>query len=95
MPDRDESDLKKYIHKLEARIEALEKSAEDRMHLFSGKWFKRSSSSAHETAKSSAEHHGNSELRMVLMGPPGAGTDPNPLWGRDVLMLCRKGYTIT
>ena len=44
MPDSDESDLKKYIHKLEARIEALEKSAEERMHSFSEKWFKRSPS---------------------------------------------------
>ena len=70
MPDSDESDLKKYIHKLEARIEALEKSAEERMHSFSEKWFKRSPS---ETAKSAYESHGNRELRMVLMGPPGAG----------------------
>jgi adenylate kinase len=75
MPDRDESDLKKYIHKLEARIEALEKSAEERMHSFSDKWFKRSpSSSPANTAKSSTpESHGGRELRMVLMGPPGAG----------------------
>ena len=73
MPGRDESDLKKYIHKLEARIEALEKSAEDRMHYFSSKWFKRSP----ETSKSPTDaHHGDKELRMVLMGPPGAGTPP-------------------
>ena len=75
MPDRDESDLKKYIHKLEARIEALEKSAEDRMHYFSGKWFKRSPP---ETSKPTFDApHGDKELRMVLMGPPGAGTPPS------------------
>ena len=68
MPDRDESDLKKYIHKLEARIEALEKSAEERVHSLTGKWFKRSS----DTAKP-ADSPSKPELRMVLMGPPGAG----------------------
>jgi hypothetical protein len=72
MSDRDESDLKKYIHKLEARIESLEKAAEERMHSFSGKWFKRSSP---ETPKV-AETHGEGELRLVLMGPPGAGNGP-------------------
>jgi hypothetical protein len=91
MPDRDESDLKKYIHKLEARIEALEKSAEDRMQYFGSKWFKRSPETSKSTSHAS---HGDKELRMVLMGPPGAGTSPSPLkvaW----LMLCRERYTIT
>jgi len=79
MPDRDESDLKKYIHKLEARIEALEKSAEDRMHSFGGKWFKRSSPTTTTTTdKPASETHSQRELRMVLMGPPGAGTQSYP-----------------
>ena len=70
MPDRDESDLKAYIRKLEARIEALEKSAEDKVHNFSERWFKRQS-----TDKPKATQvHADGELRMVLMGPPGAGT---------------------
>ena len=74
MPESNESDLKKYIHKLEARIEALEKSAEERMHSFSEKWFKRSPSQTTGTvSKPTYESHGNRELRMVLMGPPGAG----------------------
>lgn len=76
MPNSDESDLKTYIHKLEARIEALEKSAEERMHSFSEKWFKRSPSQSTETTKSALESHGDRELRMVLMGPPGAGISP-------------------
>ena len=66
MPDKDESELRKYIHKLEARIESLEKAAEERMHSFSDKWFKRTP----ESQKPTAER----ELRMILMGPPGAGT---------------------
>jgi hypothetical protein len=69
MPD--ESELKKYIHKLEARIEALEKKAEDRMHNLSDKWFKKTPS---ETVKTTTDTHSSNELRMVLMGPPGAGT---------------------
>jgi hypothetical protein len=68
MPD--ESDLKKYIHKLEARIEALEKSAEERVHTFGGRWFKKAPPA--ETPKPVVAH-GDGELRMVLMGPPGAG----------------------
>jgi hypothetical protein len=70
MPASDDSDLKKYIAKLEARIETLEKAAEERVQSgFGGKWFKRA-----ET-KGAAEHPG--ELRMVLMGPPGAGSQSN------------------
>lgn len=84
MPDSNESDLKKYIHKLEARIEALEKSAEDRMHSFGGKWFKRST--PQETAKQT-DSHGERELRMVLMGPPGAGTFPHTI----AFSLCSIG----
>jgi hypothetical protein len=76
MANSDESDLKKYIHKLEARIEALEKSAEERMYSFSDKWFKRSPSQSTESTKSLHESHGDRELRMVLMGPPGAGISP-------------------
>jgi hypothetical protein len=68
MPD--ESDLKKYIHKLEARIEALEKSAEERVHSFGERWFKKAPPA--ETSGKSVVAHGD-ELRMVLMGPPGAG----------------------
>jgi hypothetical protein len=69
MPDRDDSDLKKYIAKLEARIETLEKAAEERVQSgFGGKWFKR-------TEKSADQHP--AELRMVLMGPPGAGDFSN------------------
>ena len=68
MPD--ESELKKYIHKLEARIEALEKKAEDRMHNLSGRWLK----TPVETAPKTSDTHSGNELRMVLMGPPGAGT---------------------
>ena len=69
MPD--ESELKKYIHKLEARIEALEKKAEDRMHNLSDKWFKKTPA---ETTPKTADIHSGNELRLVLMGPPGAGT---------------------
>jgi adenylate kinase len=71
MPE--ESELKKYIHKLEARIEALEKKAEDRMHNLSDKWFKKTPS---ETVQKTTDTHSANELRMVLMGPPGAGTSP-------------------
>jgi hypothetical protein len=67
MPE--ESELKKYIKKLEARIEALEKSAEDRVHNFGEKWFKKTPT---ETTKTTPVH-GDGELRLVLMGPPGAG----------------------
>ena len=75
MPDRDESDLKKYIHKLEARIEVLEKSAEERMTSFGGKWFKRSLAPSTSETTSAARKTPNNEreLRVVLMGPPGAG----------------------
>lgn len=69
MPD--ESELKKYIHKLEARIEALEKKAEDRMHNLSDKWFNKNPA---ETTPQTADTHSGNELRLVLMGPPGAGT---------------------
>ena len=72
MPDRDDSDLRKYIAKLEARIETLEKAAEERVQSgFGGKWFKRS-----EPAKPVSEQHPG-ELRMILMGPPGAGMESN------------------
>ena len=81
MPDRDESDLRAYIRKLEARIEALEKSAEDKVHNFSERWFKR-----HPTDKPKAvQVHGDGELRMVLMGPPGAGMSPQ-------LPICFAGW---
>jgi hypothetical protein len=75
MPDRDESELRKYIHKLEARIEALEKSAEDRVHSFSEKWFKRSPEPQHQHPSTTSKPHftPDRELRLVLMGPPGAG----------------------
>lgn len=76
MPDRDESDLKAYIRKLEARIEALEKSAEDRVHSFGERWFKRQPT---DSKPKLAERHAENELRMVLMGPPGAGTVPPQL----------------
>lgn len=97
MSDRGESELRKYIRKLEARIEALEKSAEDRMHSFSGKWFKRSPPTS-ESAKPTVESHGEKELRIVLMGPPGAGASPPSLQHVDMrpwLMLYREGNTIT
>lgn len=95
MPNTDESDLKNYIHKLEARIEALEKSAEERMHSFSEKWFKRSHSPSTESTKSTLESHGDRELRMVLMGPPGAGISPLFLLAIAVLIgYFREGYTI-
>ena len=71
MPDRDESDIKAYIRKLEARIEALEKSAEDKVHSFGERWFKRPQTTDKPKV---AEGHVERELRMVLMGPPGAGT---------------------
>jgi hypothetical protein len=71
MPD--EPDLKKYIQKLEARIEALEKSAEDKVHTFGSKWFKRTPT---ETSKTASVKPSEGELRMVLMGPPGAGINP-------------------
>ena len=74
MPDKDESELLKYIHKLEARVEALEKAAEEKAHSLSSKWFKRSSGAGE--AASTAKPSSGRELRMVLMGPPGAGTDP-------------------
>ena len=74
MPDKDESELLKYIHKLEARVEALEKAAEDKAHSLSSKWFKRSSGAGE--AASAAKPSSGRELRMVLMGPPGAGTTP-------------------
>lgn len=72
MPDNNESELRKYIHKLEARIEALEKSAEDRMHNISDKLFKRSPSE--HAVPTQGGKHAERELRLVLMGPPGAGT---------------------
>ena len=71
MPD--ESELKKYIHKLEARIEALEKKAGDTMHGLSDKLFKLS-----PEATTADNAPSTKELRLVLMGPPGAGTsEPN------------------
>jgi len=74
MPDRDESEIKKYIHKLESRLEALEKSVEERMHNFS-EWFKRiPAETPASTTAASGDTYGERELRMVLMGPPGAGT---------------------
>jgi hypothetical protein len=95
MPNSDESDLKTYIHKLEARIEALEKSAEERMHSFSEKWFKRSPSQSAESTKSAHESHSDRELRMVLMGPPGAGIFPAlPSHDSSVNRLFREGDTI-
>lgn len=81
----DDSEIKKYIKKLEARIEALEKSAEDRVHNLSDKWFKRSSRDA--APPKTAETHGANELRMVLMGPPGAGTFPAPQLSYMMLIL--------
>jgi hypothetical protein len=84
MPD--DSELKKYIKKLESRIEALEKSAEDRVHSFSEKWFKRSPT---ETAPpKTTDTHGDNELRMVLMGPPGAGNCPRSQLCFCELTLC-------
>ena len=71
----DESELRKYIRKLEARIEMLEKSAEKRMQQVSDRWFKRSPPSV-------AERDANPELRMVLMGPPGAGRFSPPSFRR-------------
>jgi hypothetical protein len=76
----DESELRKYIKKLEARIEALEKAAEERMHKVSDKWFKRSL----------PEKHVPGELRMVLMGPPGAGSR-----SIELPLIFREGDTVT
>jgi hypothetical protein len=72
MPDRDESDLQARFRKLEARIEDLEKKAEDTIHNFSDRWFKRQPADKPKAA----QVHGDGELRMVLMGPPGAGMSP-------------------
>jgi adenylate kinase len=85
----DDSEIKKYIKKLEARIEALEKSAEDRVHNFSDKWFKRSSTDA--APPKTTEAHGANELRMVLMGPPGAGMFSTCQLSSVVLSLLGKG----
>jgi len=82
----DDSEIKKYIKKLEARIEALEKSAEDRVHNFSDKWFKRSSTDA--APPKTAETHGANELRMVLMGPPGAGKGTQSMKIKDKYCIC-------
>lgn len=84
MPDRDESDLKAYIRKLEARIEALEKSAEDKVHNFSERWFKRQSTDKPKAA----QVHTDGELRMVLMGPPGAGKGTQSLNIKNKYCIC-------
>lgn len=96
MPDN-ESELRKYINKLEARIEALEKSAEERMHNLSDKWFKRPTSE--HRAPKVGDKQAERELRLVLMGPPGAGTLNNHV--KCLLCLsdtnypfCREGYPI-
>jgi hypothetical protein len=73
--DGPESELRKYIKMLEARVEELEKKSEarlkamektvqERLSKASDKWFKRTAT----------EGSVMRELRMVLMGPPGAGT---------------------
>jgi hypothetical protein len=73
MSGGNDSELHKYIQKLEARVEALEKSAETRMHNLSD-WFKRTpAETPAPTTKTATTAHSDKELRMVLMGPPGAG----------------------
>jgi len=90
MPDRDESDLKAYIRKLEARIEALEKSAEDKVHSFGERWFKRQPTDKPKVAGT----HSENELRMVLMGPPGAGTQCNCRRAGTDALMCRERHAI-
>ena len=69
MPDKDKPD---YIRNLETRIEALEKSLQEVASHWKDWLYKRETPG--QPATKASHPHGDRELRMVLMGPPGAGS---------------------
>ena len=87
MSEGGDSEIRKYIQKLEARVEALEKSAETRMQNLSD-WFKRTPAEPPaSTTKTATVGHSDKELRMVLMGPPGAGEFPKSIGFNKALTM--------
>jgi hypothetical protein len=77
MPGKDDSGYGKKIEGLEEKLKELERRFESS---FGGKWFKRGATddaAPAATTQKQTSANADGELRMVLMGPPGAGTFPH------------------
>lgn len=76
MPGKDDSGYGKKIEGLEEKLKELERRFESS---FGGKWFKRGATddaAPAATTQKQTSANADGELRMVLMGPPGAGAFP-------------------
>jgi hypothetical protein len=72
MSGKDDSGLGKKIEGLEEKLKELERQLQSS---FGGKWFKRvDDAPPAATTQKQTSANADGELRMVLMGPPGAGT---------------------
>jgi hypothetical protein len=74
MSGKDDSGYGKKIEGLKEKLKELERQLENS---FGGKWFKRGADAAPAaTTQKQTSANADGELRMVLMGPPGAGAFP-------------------